>query len=145
MNEERQYMCPHCGELFFNAPIAVPTHNYPKPTRQVCKGSGQTPRGPDDTRRLWNGHKNPNLDSAKRPISDFRITEVFDVPPVTDKEIEAMGITVAHVSPVSFACGLPGKPWEISFIRIPKTVKRAQLALFCKALGVTPKKEGDDG
>ncbi len=141
---EVQVMCPNCGSLFPQT-YYIPTHDFPKPTRQVCKGSGQAPRRPDDTRRLWNGKYNPNLDSAKKPSSDFRDTEVFDVPPVTAKEIEALGITVAHASPASFSCGLPGAPWEISFVRIPKTVKRAQLALFCQALGIKPKKEGDDG
>jgi hypothetical protein len=39
--------CPHCGEVFANDMLRddkrVPTHDWPKPCRQVCPGSGQFP------------------------------------------------------------------------------------------------------
>lgn len=50
------YKCPYCGEGF--APPAlrnglIPSHSYPPPTRMLCKGVGQTPRGCADNRPLW--------------------------------------------------------------------------------------------
>lgn len=46
--------CPHCGELFkklLNSEI--PTHDFPKPCRSVCPGSGERPRPEKDERPLW--------------------------------------------------------------------------------------------
>jgi len=58
-------MCPHCGELFSPCDL-IPTHNWPKPTRQVCPGSGQIPRDPiSDGRPLWNGKPNPHFFRTK--------------------------------------------------------------------------------
>lgn len=54
-------MCPHCGELVATSGGLTATHNYPKPTRQVCPGSRQNPRNPESDRRgLWNGEPNPH-------------------------------------------------------------------------------------
>jgi hypothetical protein len=56
-----RYMCPHCGEIFTRlADSLIPTHDFPKPCREVCPGSGQTPRNPDsDRRRLWKDGDEP--------------------------------------------------------------------------------------
>lgn len=57
-------MCPHCGWQYdpaeeekrrktFNHSL-VPTHDYPKMCRSVCRGAGQIPRNPESDRRpLW--------------------------------------------------------------------------------------------
>jgi len=51
-------MCPHCGELFSARNQLIPTHDYPKPCRSVCPGSGQVPRNPEsDNRPLWKDEK----------------------------------------------------------------------------------------
>jgi hypothetical protein len=50
------YMCPHCGEIFarLKSDSLIPTHDFPKPCRSVCPGSGQNPRNADTDRRpLW--------------------------------------------------------------------------------------------
>lgn len=37
--------CPHCGENFSALKNGkIPTHDFPKPCRQVCPGSGESPR-----------------------------------------------------------------------------------------------------
>jgi len=37
--------CPYCGEAFFVLKEnAIPTHDFPRPCRQVCPGSGAQPR-----------------------------------------------------------------------------------------------------
>jgi hypothetical protein len=51
-------ICPHCGEIFEFAALRngalIPTHEFPRPCRAVCPGSGQVPRNPDsDKRPLW--------------------------------------------------------------------------------------------
>jgi len=49
-------MCPHCGELFAPEIMTglIPTHDFPKPCRTVCPGSGQHPRNSlSDKRPLW--------------------------------------------------------------------------------------------
>ena len=58
-------MCPHCGWQYdpqkFSKPgddgrpfALVPTHDFPKPARQVCPGTEQHPRNPESDRRpLW--------------------------------------------------------------------------------------------
>lgn len=47
-------MCPHCGELFRYNVRLIPTHDFPKPCRMVCPGSGQIPRNSlSDKRPLW--------------------------------------------------------------------------------------------
>lgn len=51
-----EYMCPHCGEIFvaLNSSRLIPTHDFPRPFRAVCPGSGQNPRNPlSDSRPLW--------------------------------------------------------------------------------------------
>lgn len=49
--------CPHCGELFTPAQLKsdlTPTHDFPRPCRAVCPGSGQYPRDAEsDNRPLW--------------------------------------------------------------------------------------------
>ena len=49
--------CPNCGELLEpvlkrGVPV-VPTHDFPRPCRAVCPGSGQLPREPSDASPLW--------------------------------------------------------------------------------------------
>lgn len=44
--------CPHCGGLYPFNPGMVPTHDWPRPLRQVCPGSGQSPRKQGDKRLL---------------------------------------------------------------------------------------------
>lgn len=58
---EQTGMCPHCGEEVGLAEGGLTEyHDWPKPTRQVCPGSGQNPRcAESDARPLWNGR--PNL------------------------------------------------------------------------------------
>lgn len=52
-------MCPHCGEEVRLRHSLTATHDWPKPTRQVCPGSGQNPRcAESDARPLWNGEPN---------------------------------------------------------------------------------------
>ena len=52
-------MCPHCGEEVGLWGGLTATHNWPKPTRQVCPGSGQIARcAESDARPLWNGERN---------------------------------------------------------------------------------------
>ncbi len=39
--------CPHCGETFKVEQLRdglIPTHDFPKPCRSVCRGAGQNPR-----------------------------------------------------------------------------------------------------
>lgn len=52
--------CPHCGELFTSETMVyrgvhglIPTHDFPRPCRAVCPGSGQHPRDGGDKRPLW--------------------------------------------------------------------------------------------
>lgn len=45
--------CPHCGESFKALRDGkIPTHDFPKPCRSVCRGSGRSPRSADDA-PLW--------------------------------------------------------------------------------------------
>lgn len=45
--------CPHCGEKFTRLDKGrIPMHDFPKPCRQVCRGSDQQPKAHDDT-PLW--------------------------------------------------------------------------------------------
>ncbi|MGE0605516.1 MAG: hypothetical protein AB7O62_00210 [Pirellulales bacterium] len=38
-------ICPHCGEAFAKTKVLkIPTHDFPKPCRSVCPGSGQKPK-----------------------------------------------------------------------------------------------------
>jgi ribosomal protein L37AE/L43A len=40
--------CPHCGERFTKLKEGmIPTHDFPKPCRMVCRGSGKPPRRKD--------------------------------------------------------------------------------------------------
>lgn len=49
----RKAVCPNCGELFSSLKNSmIPTHDFPKPCRQVCRGSGQPPKSSADT-PLW--------------------------------------------------------------------------------------------
>ena len=48
----KQAACPHCGEGFAKLNKGqIPTHDYPRPCRRVCPGSGQHPRRRDAN--LW--------------------------------------------------------------------------------------------
>lgn len=52
------YKCPHCGWEYPAKGDLVPTHDYPKPCRSVCPGSGQAPRNAlTDNRPLWKDEK----------------------------------------------------------------------------------------
>ena len=53
MNKYGELKCPHCGWTYPFRSGLVPTHDWPKPCRQVCPGKGQTPRGMADRRLLW--------------------------------------------------------------------------------------------
>lgn len=45
--------CPHCGEKFTSLKDGkIPTHDFPKPCRSVCPGSGEDPKHREDT-PLW--------------------------------------------------------------------------------------------
>lgn len=45
--------CPHCGEKFTSLKDgSIPTHDFPRPCRSVCPGSGEEPKARDDT-PLW--------------------------------------------------------------------------------------------
>lgn len=45
--------CPYCGEKFTKLKDGkIPMHDFPKPCRAVCRGSGQEPKSHDDT-PLW--------------------------------------------------------------------------------------------
>lgn len=45
--------CPHCGEKFTSLKDSkIVTHDYPRPCRSVCPGSGQQPKMHADT-PLW--------------------------------------------------------------------------------------------
>lgn len=38
-------LCANCGEPFAKLNDgAIPTHDFPKPARSVCRGSGKPPR-----------------------------------------------------------------------------------------------------
>lgn len=57
LSDEHRAMCPHCGETFDGWPELIPTHDWPKLTRQVCPGSKQIPRNSgSDRRALWKDH-----------------------------------------------------------------------------------------
>lgn len=57
--------CPNCGELFGRLKDGkIPTHDFPKPCRSVCKGSGQEPREKNDHRPLWR-------DAPEQEAKDF--------------------------------------------------------------------------
>lgn len=36
-------LCPHCGEAFPGRRDIIPTHDFPRPGRAVCPGSGLEP------------------------------------------------------------------------------------------------------
>jgi hypothetical protein len=45
--------CPHCGEQFTRLKDGkIPTHDFPRPCRSVCRGSGEQPKQHKDT-PLW--------------------------------------------------------------------------------------------
>ncbi len=45
--------CPHCGEAFTRLRDGrIPTHDFPRPCRAVCHGSGQLPKSSKDS-PLW--------------------------------------------------------------------------------------------
>ncbi len=45
--------CPHCGEQFTKLKDGkIPTHDFPRPCRQVCPGSNREPKRKADT-PLW--------------------------------------------------------------------------------------------
>jgi len=47
--------CPHCGDRYNAQDLRdgkIPTHDYPRPCRSVCPGSGQPPRSLYDSRPL---------------------------------------------------------------------------------------------
>lgn len=45
--------CPNCGEKFTQLNGGkIPTHDFPKPCRSVCRGSGEDPKHRADT-PLW--------------------------------------------------------------------------------------------
>lgn len=45
--------CPHCGERFSKLRGGkIPTHDFPRPCRQVCQGAGEEPKARSDT-PLW--------------------------------------------------------------------------------------------
>jgi hypothetical protein len=47
-------VCPNCGEKFSELKDGkIPSHDFPRPCRAVCCGSGQQPRSPSDTSLLW--------------------------------------------------------------------------------------------
>lgn len=57
--------CPNCGEQFTKLKDgAIPTHDFPKPCRAVCRGSGQQPKRRKDT-PLWK-------DDSEQEVRDFR-------------------------------------------------------------------------
>lgn len=56
--------CPHCGEEFMKLKDGrIPTHDFPNPCRQVCKGSDEQPKRHKDT-PLWK-------DDPKQRARDF--------------------------------------------------------------------------
>lgn len=56
--------CPHCGEKFTSLKDGkIPTHDFPRPCRSVCRGSGNQPKQHDDT-PLWK-------DSPEQEAKDF--------------------------------------------------------------------------
>jgi hypothetical protein len=45
--------CPHCGDEFTKLKDGkIPTHDFPRPCRAVCPGSGEEPKAHKDT-PLW--------------------------------------------------------------------------------------------
>lgn len=64
LNDDLTGMCPHCGAIVgLSEGGLTTTHDWPKPTRQVCPGSQQNPRcAESDHRPLWNGKPNPHLE-----------------------------------------------------------------------------------
>ncbi len=73
-------MCPHCGELLSRDPNRlIPTHDYHKPVRAVCPGSGQNPRcAASDGRRLWNGELNPHfVRETPKQVADRLYRQAF--------------------------------------------------------------------
>ena len=61
---ELNYKCPHCGEQFTSEAMVyrgvkglIPGHDFPRPCRAVCPGSGQHPRDIGDNRPLWKDQK----------------------------------------------------------------------------------------
>lgn len=64
--------CPHCGESFKALKDGkIPTHDFPKPCRQVCRGSGQYPKSREDT-PLWKDDSDQEardfLDGARQEL-----------------------------------------------------------------------------
>jgi endogenous inhibitor of DNA gyrase (YacG/DUF329 family) len=53
VTEKPTALCPHCGQAFTKLKDGkIPTHDYPKPCRVVCRGSGENPKSREDT-PLW--------------------------------------------------------------------------------------------
>ncbi len=51
--EKAKVTCPYCGEMFPRLDAGkIPTHDFPKPCRSVCRGSGQVPKARNST-PLW--------------------------------------------------------------------------------------------
>lgn len=48
--------CPHCGEVWTNEMLLdskrVPEHDFPRPCRAICPGSGRFPLAANDPRPL---------------------------------------------------------------------------------------------
>lgn len=57
--------CPNCGEQFakIGKDGKIPSHDFPKPCRSVCRGSGQDPKHDPDT-PLWK-------DDSQQEAKDF--------------------------------------------------------------------------
>jgi hypothetical protein len=91
-------MCPHCGQVFASSAPLIPTHDWPKPCRQVCPGSGQIPRNPETDRRpLWKDlPKEANgsvlakevLGDLAKEIHEHRVR--LGIPPSPETEAEAI-------------------------------------------------------
>lgn len=49
--ERPKATCPHCGEQFdrLRSDGTIPTHDFPKPCRSVCRGAGKPPKAREDT------------------------------------------------------------------------------------------------
>jgi hypothetical protein len=67
-------MCPHCGEIFkMRSDALIPTHDFPKPCRSVCPGSGQYPRNPKTDRRpLWKDEEKEESEILQDNIAILR-------------------------------------------------------------------------
>lgn len=85
---ENKPACPHCGEEFTKLKDGkIPTHDFPRPCRSVCRGSGQQPRRRD--KPLWKDDPDQEardfFDAARQELLIYGFAVVKQMAHFSDK------------------------------------------------------------